>query len=264
MGIFYRMFTNNFRTIRSLLLSVLLLSGLLTGCVSSNKLFKMDGDSGTKETLPVHVEVLVEMAEYCNKIYDDGEELGDNEFAYNVVQDRGVTIIIFRGPNNGRNVVTDLDARPFNDRKLSANIHRGFRDAATKLRDEIIENHALEESIILTGHSLGGAVAQIIGLWLEDDAYDVQIYTFGSPAITTASFGDAAIHFRMALRNAPVPLLPPIPYRHWGIAIDPETLTWSENNEIGDFTKIDARDHSIKEYLNILRKHEVTQSQTGR
>ena len=215
----------------------------------------MDGDSGTKENLPEDVGILIEMAESCEKIYDDGQELRDNEFAYNVVQDRGVTIIIIRGTNNGRNVLTDLDARPFKDRKLSANIHRGFRDASEKIRDEIIENHAIEESVILTGHSLGGAIAQIIGLWFEDDAYDVQIYTFGSPAITTASLGGGVLHFRLALRNDPVPFLPPIPYRHWGIAIDPETLSWSENNEIGDFTKIDARDHSIKEYLNILKRH---------
>ena len=215
----------------------------------------MDGESGTKDTLPVHVETLVEMAEYCENVYDEGEELGDNEFSYKVVQDRGVTIIIFRGTNNGRNVLTDLDARPFRDKKLGISVHRGFRDAAEKLRDDLIENHAIEESVIFTGHSLGGAIAQVIGLWFEDDAYDVQIYTFGSPSITTASIGDAVLHFRVALRNDPVPFLPPIPYRHWGIAIDPETLSWSENNEIGDFTKIDARDHSIKEYLNILNKH---------
>ena len=50
------------------LVSVLL---LLTSCISSNKLFDMDGDSGTKENLPVHVEVLVEMAEYCENVYDE-------------------------------------------------------------------------------------------------------------------------------------------------------------------------------------------------
>lgn len=215
----------------------------------------MDGESGDRTTLPVEVEVLIEMAEYCEKIYNEGKELEDNEFAYNVVQDRGVSIISIRGTNNGRNVLTDLDARPFKDRKLDIQVHRGFRDAAEKLRDDIIENHALEESVILTGHSLGGAIAQIIGLWLEDDAYDVQIYTYGSPAITDTQLGMDALHFRVAIPNDPVPFLPPIPYRHWGIWIQAETLTWSENHEIGDFTKIDARDHSIKEYLKVLRKH---------
>ena len=122
--------------------------------------------------------------------------------------------------------------------------------------EEIIENHALEETIILTGHSLGGAISQIIGLWLEDDAYDVQIFTYGSPTITTASLGRDPIHFRVAIRNDPVPFLPPFPYKHWGIKINAETLDWSENHEIEDVTKIDARDHSIKEYLKVLRRHE--------
>ena len=228
---------------------------LLTSCLSTNQFLSMGGANGTKENLPVDVSILIEMAKYCEIIYDEGKEIEDNEFAYKVVQDRGVTIIIFRGTNNGRNVLTDLDARPFHDKKLGVSVHRGFRDAAEKLKDDIIENHAIEESVIFTGHSLGGAIAQVIGLWFEDDAYDVQIYTFGSPSITTTSVGGGVLHFRVALRNDPVPFLPPIPYRHWGIAIDPETLSWSEKNEIGDFTKIDARDHSIKEYLNILKRH---------
>ena len=203
---------------------IVIISLLLSSCVSSNKLFNMDGDSGTKENLPVHVEVLVEMAEYCENVYDEGEELGDNEFSYKVVQDRGVTIIIFRGTNNGRNVLTDLDARPFRDKKLGISVHRGFRDAAEKLRDDLIENHAIEESVIFTGHSLGGAIAQVIGLWFEDDAYDVQIYTFGSPSITTASVGGSALHFRVAIRDDPVPFLPPLPYRQatWCKTAQPE------------------------------------------
>ena len=236
---------------------IVIISLLLSSCVSTNQFLSMGGANGTKENLPVDIGVIIEMAEYCEEIYDDGKEIRDNEFSYNVVQDRGVTIVSIRGTNNGRNVLTDLDARPFQDRKLSAGIHRGFRDAAEKVKNDLIENHAIEETVIFTGHSLGGAIAQILGLWFEDDAYDVQIYTFGSPSITTTSVGGGVLHFRVALRNDPVPFLPPIPYRHWGIAIDPETLSWSEKNEIGDFTKIDARDHSIKEYLNILNKHNL-------
>ena len=225
--------------------------------MSTNKFIGMGGANGTKEDLPVGIEVLIEMAEYCERIYDEGKEIGQDEFAYNVVQDRGVTIVSIRGTNNGRNVLTDLDARPFQDKKLSTNLHRGFRDAAEKVRNDLIENHALEETVILTGHSLGGAIAQIIGLWLADDAYEVQIYTFGSPSVIMEQVWEDG-HFRVYLENDPVPFLPPFPYVHWGIRIDAKTLDWDEDHPIGDITKIDARDHSIKEYLKVLRRHNGT------
>ena len=227
---------------------------LLSSCLSTNQFLGMGGANGTKDNLPIGIEVLTEMAEYCERIYDEGKEIGDNEFAYNVVQDRGVTIISIRGTDNAKNVLTDLDARPFQDRKLGVQVHRGFRDASEKLKNDIIENVALEENIILTGHSLGGAIAQILGLWFEDDAYEVQIYTFGSPSVMIEQMWEDG-HFRVYLENDPVPFLPPFPYMHWGIRINAETLGWDENHPVGDVTKIDARDHSIKEYLKVLRRH---------
>ena len=231
-----------------------LLLFILTSCVSTNQFLSMGGANGTKENLPVNIDVLVEMAEYCERIYDDGKEIRDNEFSYNVVQDRGVTVVIIRGTNNGRNVLTDLDARPFQDKKLSAGIHRGFRDAAERIKEDLIENHVIEEMVIFTGHSLGGAVAQILGLWFEDDAYVVQIYTFGSPSVIMEQLWIDG-HYRVYLENDPVPFLPPYPYVHWGIRINAETLDWDEDHPIGDITKIDARDHSIKEYKKVLLRH---------
>ena len=235
-------------------INLLFLLFILTSCVSTNQFLSMGGANGTKENLPVNIDVLVEMAEYCERIYDDGKEIRDNEFSYNVVQDRGVTVVIIRGTNNGRNVLTDLDARPFQDKKLSAGIHRGFRDAAERIKEDLIENHVIEEMVIFTGHSLGGAVAQILGLWFEDDAYVVQIYTFGSPSVIMEQLWMDG-HFRVYLENDPVPFLPPYPYVHWGIRINAETLDWDEDHPIGDITKIDARDHSIKEYKKVLLRH---------
>ena len=47
------------------------------------------------------------------------------------------------------------------------------------------------------------------------------------------------------------------PFLHSGIFIDPETLNWEEGGEAnrGSFTEIDARDHSIQEYLDVLQEH---------
>jgi hypothetical protein len=234
----------------------------LSGCAFTNQWLNLDGDKGTKENIPVAISILHEMATYCEKVYDHAIiKTQNNEFAYNIAQDRGVTILSFRGTDNKENVITDIDVRPFKDKKLGEYLHRGFRDAAEKLYNHIIRNnefvpdHKLHDTILLTGHSLGGAMAQIIGLWLDDDGYDVQIYTFGSPKISNVDFGDDD-HFRVYLKDDPIPFLPPFPYIHWGTRINAKTLEWETRHPVDDFLKIDARDHSIKEYLKVLEKHE--------
>ena len=91
---------------------------LLSGCSWLNPLIYFEGESGTKDNLPVRLEELFEMAEYCEEAYrsatDENKlyEIRNNEFSYHVKQDRGVTILIFRGTDNVKNVWTDIDARP--------------------------------------------------------------------------------------------------------------------------------------------------------
>ena len=237
----------------------------LSGCSWLNPFLYFQGESGDRSTLPVDVEELIEMAEYCEEAYRSATnenklyEIRNNEFSYHVKQDRGVTILIFRGTDNVKNVWTDIDARPTKDDSLDgAYLHRGFKDAATWIFEDIKRDYRLEKTIYLTGHSLGGAVAQIIGLWLHNAGYHVQIYTFGSPKVSTTFFGNRPIHYRVLVRNDPVPFVPPYPFLHSGISIDAETLNWEEGGEVnrGSFGEIDGRDHSIKEYLKILKGHE--------
>ena len=237
----------------------------LSGCSWLNPFLYFQGESGDRSTLPVDVEELIEMAEYCEEAYRSATnenklyEIRNNEFSYHVKQDRGVTILIFRGTDNVKNVWTDIDARPTKDDSLDgAYLHRGFKDAATWIFEDIKRDYTLEKTVYLTGHSLGGAVAQIIGLWLHNAGYHVQIYTFGSPKVSTTFFGNRPIHYRVLVRNDPVPFVPPYPFLHSGISIDVETLNWEEGGEAnrGSFGEIDGRDHSIKEYLKILKGHE--------
>ena len=236
----------------------------LSGCSWLNPFLYFQGESGDRSTLPVDVEELIEMAEYCEEAYRSATnenklyEIRNNEFSYHVKQDRGVTILIFRGTDNVKNVWTDIDARPTKDDSLDgAYLHRGFKDAATWIFEDIKRDYTLEKTVYLTGHSLGGAVAQIIGLWLHNAGYHVQIYTFGSPKVSTTFFGNRPIHYRVLVRNDPVPFVPPYPFLHSGISIDVETLNWEEGGEAnrGSFGEIDGRDHSIKEYLKILKGH---------
>ena len=256
-------------TRKSLFLFVaLFLSILIGGCVSLNAYLYTEGKSGSKDTLPVKLSELIEMAEYCDEAYDKATEenklyeIRNDEFSYHVKQSEGVTILIFRGTSNMKNVRTDIDMRFWKDEDLSdkwgerVSLHRGFRDASLVIMKDIKENYRLEKTVYLTGHSLGGAIAQVMGLWLDMEGYNVQIYTFGSPKVSTFYFGSKPSHYRVALRNDPVPFVPMYPFLHFGTFIDPETLEWMEGGETDrdSFTEIDVRDHSIQGYLDVLKE----------
>ena len=234
---------------------------LLSGCAWLNPFLYFQGESGDKTTLPVATHELIEFAQYCDEAYRSATEenklyeIRSNEFSYHVIQDMGVTILIFRGSVNTKNIWTDIDIRPTMNDELGVYLHRGFKDAANWLHEDIKKNYKLEKTVYLTGHSLGGAVAQIIGLWLDNDGYNVQIYTFGSPKVSTTFFGNRPPHYRVVLRNDPVPFFPPYPFLHSGIMINADTLEWAEGGEAhrDSFTEIDGQDHSIHGYFKALR-----------
>ena len=253
---------------------------LLSGCTFTNWFLWSGGESGGRDTLPVTLDSLIEMGEYSKLIYTDKGIFADgsvspeepefyglnkmiaeqsrvkkDQFSYYVLQEDGVTILIFRGTANAKNVLSDIDIRTFDDDLLDVKLHRGFRDAAESIYGDIKRNYELDHTVFLTGHSLGGAVAQIIGMWLHKRGYNVQIFTYGSPKVSTTFTFNEPIHWRVVDRSDPVPFLPPIPYVHSGVVIDIDTLSWSENHEEGDILQTDGLDHSIKDYLDVLYNH---------
>ena len=168
-------------------------------------------------------------------------------------------VVIFRGtePKQWSDVKADLNAFKRRGRYKHGYVHGGFQGELDKIWDELdTELSVLEDrDIHVTGHSLGGAMATLAAKRISEEYDNVHcIYTFGSPSIMTDQIWEDG-HFRVYLENDPVPFLPPFPYVHWGVRINAETLDWDEDHPIGDITKIDARDHSIKEYLKILRRH---------
>lgn len=194
------------------------------------------------------------MGEYSKNIYTK-KGINVNNFSYYVIQEDGITILVFKGTSNAYDVLTDIDIRPFYDKSLNAYIHRGFRDAAELIIEDIKSKYHLDHTVYLTGHSLGGAIAQVIGMWLHEEGNNVQIYTFGSPKVTTKFLFNKPNHWRMVYRSDPIPFLPPLPYVHSGIVINIETLEWDENHDEGNLLQTDGLDHSIKDYLDVLYKH---------
>jgi len=232
------------------------ISLILTSCAKHNKDDKTHNDlgSGDKSNLPVTITSLIEHAEYCKAIYDSGGDQKD-EVAFEVKQEGGISIIVIRGTANDANVLSDVDVRLVSDARTGIRLHKGFRDAAVTVMQIIDTTKTLEHTVHVTGHSLGGAVAQIIGMWLHKRGKNVQIYSYGSPKVSDQVLsGGQPTHWRVVRRSDPIPFTPPWPYSHTGLFIDSQDLDWGADNDNGLISQTDGLDHAIAKYVTTLKE----------
>ena len=234
----------------------LAISLILNSCAKHNKEDKTHHDlgSGDKSNLPVSLTSLIEHAEYCKAIYDSGGDQKD-EVAFEVKQNNGISIIVIRGTANEANVLSDIDVRLVNDTRTGIKLHKGFRDVAVNIMQIIDTTKTLEHTVHVTGHSLGGAVAQIIGMWLHKRGKNVQIYSYGSPKVSSEVLsGGQPTHWRGVRRSDPIPFTPPWPYHHTGLFIDSQDLDWGPDNDNGLISQTDGLDHAIAKYVTTLKE----------
>jgi len=232
------------------------ISLILTSCAKHNKDDKKHNDlgSGDKSNLPVTLTSLIEHAEYCKAIYDSGGDQKD-EVALEVKQESGISIIVIRGTANAANVLSDFDVRLVKDGRLGIYLHKGFRDAAVTIMQIIDNTKTLEHTVHVTGHSLGGAVAQIKGMWLHKRVIIVQIFSYGSPKVSNQVLsGGQPSHWRVVRRSDPIPFTPPWPYSHTGLFIDSQDLDWGPDNDNGLISETDGLDHAIAKYVETLKE----------
>jgi len=231
----------------------LAISLILTSCAKNVADKNNDLGSGDKSNLPISLTSLIEHAEYCKAIYDSGGDQKD-EVAFEVKQDSGITIIVIRGTANADNVQSDIDVRLVDDARTGIKLHKGFRDAAVTIMQIIDTTKTLEHTVHVTGHSLGGAVAQIIGMWLHKRGKNVQIYSYGSPKVSDQVLsGGQPTHWRVVRRSDPIPFTPPWPYVHTGLFIDSQDLDWGTDNDNGLISETDGLDHAIANYVETLK-----------
>jgi len=232
------------------------ISLILISCAKHNKDDKTHNDlgSGDKSNLPVTLTSLIEHAEYCKAIYDGGGDQKD-EVAFEVKQEGGISIIIIRGTANDANVLSDVDVRLVSDTRTGIRLHKGFRDVAVNIMQIIDTTKTLEHTVHVTGHSLGGAVAQIIGMWLHTRGKNVQVFSYGSPKVSNQVLsGGQPTHWRVVRRSDPIPFTPPWPYSHTGLFIDSQDLDWGPDNDNGLISKTDGLDHAIAKYVETLKE----------
>ena len=92
--------------------------------------------------------------------------------------------LVFQGSQSNEDTV--LDIKFFPKSESGCLVHRGFQKALDIIWDQIVGflSQLSDEKIIFTGHSLGGALAQLAALRHTPS----EIYTFGAPRVGTSTF----------------------------------------------------------------------------
>ena len=208
----------------------------------------------------------------------EGAEIftGASSFAFG--QRRGGTLVLaFRGSDDRDDWRLNLRAkmawfhRGAEDASLSAKkgslggVHPGFLEgwqaigAATSRWLEAQCRDNPPEELLLTGHSLGAALATLQGAQLEPGLLPrVRLVTFGSPRVGSRAFvrralGAVASHRRYAHRTDPVCDVPPRPFPFYGYAHHGDCC-WLGSGPDHRGPPADAfHSHDKKAYVQLLR-----------
>jgi triacylglycerol lipase len=181
--------------------------------------------------------------------------------------------ITVRGTANKINLDQDLEIKIREDRQAGIPVHAGFDEDAKAVLDDVRPFLKPGYTISVTGHSLGGAVAALLGVYLIEEKYKVaKVVTFGQPRFTTAA-GVAKLGFlpltRYVDENDIIPLVPPSaisdpaygPYEHVGpeiILLDGPYYVFLPKHDatrisIGDLGRnvnlANLQDHKIDKYI---------------
>jgi len=137
-----------------------------------------------------------------------------SQVSYFLSTANGVQTIAVRGTANLQNAMVDLTVSLQPDPVLDIKLHQGFASAARAIYSNMKPYLNKDQPIHITGHSLGGAIAVILGMYLQKDGYPVaQIITFGQPKVTNVTgakkFDDLPL-IRVVTLHDIVPLVPPI------------------------------------------------------
>ena len=122
-------------------------------------------------------------------------------------------VISVRGTSNVENAMVDISLKLLVDPNTGIALHQGFAYAARQVYTELKPLLKADYQIELTGHSLGGAVAVILAMYLDSDHFNIeQVVTFGQPKVTNVSGAEKLKHIdliRVVTPDDLVPLTPP-------------------------------------------------------
>jgi hypothetical protein len=186
-----------------------------------------------------------------------------------------VQAVAVRGSDNNVNWSLDMDTMGVSDSSAGILMHAGFRQAAEAIWQDLKPRIRKGYTVYLTGHSLGGAVAAILGIYMRNAGIRIgRIITFGQPKFTNLAgaerYSDLPL-IRVIYQNDMVSLLPPEfdqtkqRFAHLGMAIntfdgayysiitEQQAFQFSQNSFQAMLTQSSVPDHHLKYYLASLQ-----------
>ena len=208
-------------------------------------------------------------------------ELLESEVKYFAIKKTGMQYIVIRGTKNANNIKSDITAIPMLDEITGIMMHKGFKDASLEIFSELKKlTSTLKKGnkTTIIGHSLGGAIAAILGLYLyENNYYIEQVVTFGQPKFTNENgmkkYQSLPL-IRIAGKGDVVVSVPPssrfFEFIHSGlkVSLDNKKISYSkvgdEQNKIDDtpieysldyLRSLDVKNHKMIYYLKRLKSN---------
>jgi hypothetical protein len=203
---------------------------VLGGCALSAK--------NVKPAAPYDFARLNHMARYAQAAYGDAVSIRavcqpafsdvyihvipstDNKYFLATNSATHVQLIAIAGTANIENVLLDADLNQEFVPGLHISLHRGFARAAQLIYDDVKPHLLPGYHLQITGHSLGGAEAVIVGMILKSVKMPAEsIITFGQPKVSNQAGVDAFKDLpltRVVNQNDLIPESPLDPFRHIG------------------------------------------------
>jgi predicted lipase len=151
-------------------------------------------------------------------------------------------VFAFRGTDEPKDAIRDIRILPLWTRELGwcpAGFLKASRRLVNKVTSTCLEQDIDYKKIELTGHSLGGAIALILGaLMVRDEIPPAQIVTFGAPRCGRLKILDQTLVSQYRHGKDIVPMIPPLMRRH---------------NKLLEFGKPESyiQDHFVKNYVKM-------------
>jgi hypothetical protein len=158
-----------------------------------------------------NVRVLIESRNYTLALY---HTIPDLQISFLLATNdlTKTQVISIRGTANTKNAMVDIYLKLVLDQKTGLRLHHGFSLAAKKIYAKLKPLLKADYKINVTGHSLGGAVALILAIYLDADQFDIeQVTTFGQPKVTNISGAGKIQHINIIRVVNPLDLVPLVP-----------------------------------------------------